>query len=94
VVQEFVRNFRARFGGETPDSMAALGYDSARVLLDAIRRAGTTDSAALRAAIAATRDFPGVTGTTTLDSERNATKAITVITIKDGHFEFVENIAP
>ena len=94
VVQDFVRSFQARFGGETPDSMAALGFDSARVLLDAIRRAGTPEGGALRAAIAATRDFPGVTGTTTLDAERNATKAITVITIKHGQFQFVENIAP
>jgi branched-chain amino acid transport system substrate-binding protein len=93
-VQEFVRRFRARFGGETPDAMAALGYDSAMVLADAIRRAGTIDGPAVRDAIAATRDYPGVTGNTTIDPERNATKSAVVITVKDGHFKFVEAIGP
>jgi branched-chain amino acid transport system substrate-binding protein len=93
-VQNFVKKFRARFAGETPDAMAALGYDSAMVLADAIKRAGTTDHTKLRAAIAATRNYEGVTGRTTIDSNRNATKSAVVITIKDGQFKFVESIAP
>ena len=64
-----VRKFRARFGGETPDAMAALGYDSAMVLAAAIRRAGTTEGARVRDEIAATKDYPGVTGVTTIDAE-------------------------
>ena len=93
-VQAFVKKFRARFANETPDAMAALGYDSAMVLADAIKRAGTTDHAKLRAAIAATKNYNGVTGLTTIDANRNATKAAVVITVKDGAFKFVESIAP
>jgi len=93
-VQSFVKAFQARNNGETPDAMAALGYDSAMVLADAIKRAGTTDGAKLRDAIAATKDFPGVTGITTLDEHRNATKAAVIITIKDGKFQYVETINP
>ena len=93
-VQSFVKKFRARFAGEIPDAMAALGYDSAMVLADAIKRAGTTDHSKLRAAIAATKNFNGVTGKTTLDSNRNATKAAVVITVKDGAFKFVQAINP
>jgi branched-chain amino acid transport system substrate-binding protein len=93
-VQGFVTKFRARFAGETPDAMAALGYDSAMVLADAIKRAGTTDHSKLRAAIAATRNYNGVTGRTTIDSNRNATKSAVVIAVKDGQFKFVETIAP
>src|SRR5690606_23305666 len=51
-VQEFVKNYKARFDNEVPDAMAALGYDSAYVLVDAIKRAGTTESTKLRDAIA------------------------------------------
>jgi branched-chain amino acid transport system substrate-binding protein len=94
IVQDFVKAFRARFGGETPDAMAALGYDSAMVLATAIKRAGTTDGAKVRDAIAATRDYPGVTGVTTIDADRNASKAAAIFTIKDGKFKFVESIAP
>jgi branched-chain amino acid transport system substrate-binding protein len=94
VVQDFVRKFRGRFGGETPDAMAALGYDSAMVLAAAVRRAGTTEGAKVRDQIAATRDYPGVTGHTTIDADRNASKAAAIFTVKGGKFVFVESIAP
>jgi branched-chain amino acid transport system substrate-binding protein len=93
-VQDFVKKFRARWSGETPDAMAALGYDSAMVLADAAKRAGTIDEPKLRDAIAATRDFEGVTGKTTLDANRNATKPAVIITVKDGKFKYVETINP
>ncbi|HTH47836.1 MAG TPA: ABC transporter substrate-binding protein [Candidatus Limnocylindria bacterium] len=93
-VQEFVKAFRARFNDETPDAMAALGYDSAMVLADAMKRAGTTDGAKVRDALAATKDYPCVTGKTTLDSARNASKAAVIITVKDGKFKYLETIQP
>jgi branched-chain amino acid transport system substrate-binding protein len=94
IVQDFVKKFQARWGGETPDAMAALGYDSAMVLVDAIKRAGTTDSAKLRDAIAATKDLDCVTGKTTLDAQRNPSKSAVIITVKDGKFKYVETISP
>jgi len=93
-VQDFVKRFKERFKGEVPDAMAALGYDSAMVLVDAIKRAGTTDGPKLRDAIAATKEFVGVTGKTALDEHRNANKPAVVITIKDGQFKYVETISP
>lgn len=93
-VQEFVAKYKAKHKGETPDAMAALGYDSVMVLVDAMKRAGTTDSAKLRDAIAATKDYSGVTGKTTLDANRNATKPAVILTIKDGKFKYVETVAP
>jgi branched-chain amino acid transport system substrate-binding protein len=93
-VKTFVSKFGARFDGKVPDAMAALGYDSAMVMIDAIRRAGTTEEPALRDAIAATKGFDGVTGITTMDKERNPTKSAVVIEVKDGKFKFVQNVAP
>ncbi|HXN35045.1 MAG TPA: ABC transporter substrate-binding protein [Opitutaceae bacterium] len=94
LVRGFVSRFQARYGGETPDAMAALGYDSAGVMVDAIRRAGSSEGPAIRDALAATRDYPGVTGVTTMDRERNASKAAVVIMVKDGKFKFVQSVAP
>jgi len=94
VVQKFVAAYKAKFNGETPDAMAALGYDSAMVLADAIRRAGTTDGPKLRDAIAATKGYAGVTGATTLDAQRNASKPAVIITVKDGKFKYLETVAP
>jgi branched-chain amino acid transport system substrate-binding protein len=93
-VSGFVERFRKRWNNEVPDAMAALGYDAAMVLADAIKRAGTTDSAKLRDALAATKNLPGVTGDTTLDAQRNASKAAVVIAVKDGQFKFLETVAP
>jgi branched-chain amino acid transport system substrate-binding protein len=93
-MQNFIKKFRARWDGETPDSIAALGYDAARLLFDAIKRAGTTESAALRDAIATTKDFSGATGRITIDKDRNATKSAVILTVKDGKFAYVETVDP
>jgi branched-chain amino acid transport system substrate-binding protein len=92
-VKKFVTAYQARFNGEAPDAMAALGYDSALVLADAIKRAGTTAAGPLKTALAAT-DFPGVTGRTKLDAQRDASKAAVIITVENGAFKFVETIDP
>lgn len=91
VVQEFLKKFK---NPEEADAMAALGYDSAMILVDAIKRAGTTDGPKLREAIAATKDYPGVTGKITLDEKRNANKPAVILTIKDGKFKYVETVTP
>jgi branched-chain amino acid transport system substrate-binding protein len=93
-VQDFVKRYRAKFAGETPDSLAPLAYDAMMILGDAIKRAGTTEGAKLRDALAATKDFPGVTGRTTIDSQRNASKSAVIVTVADGKVKFVETVAP
>jgi branched-chain amino acid transport system substrate-binding protein len=92
-VQNFVREFKATYD-ETPDAMAALGYDSAMILADAIKRAGSTDGAKVRDALAATKDFAGVTGEITIDANRNASKPAVILTITNGQFQYVETIKP
>ena len=93
-VTTFLAKFSQRWNKETPDAMAALGYDSAMVLVDAIKRAGTTEGPKLRDALAATKNYLGITGNTTLDDQRNATKSAVVITVKGGKFRFVETVSP
>jgi branched-chain amino acid transport system substrate-binding protein len=92
-VASFNERFRRRWSAGT-DALSALGYDSAQLLADAIRRAGTTESARLRDALAATKNFKGVTGTISLDAQRNATKSAVVLQVKGGRFVFVERVDP
>ena len=92
-----VASFHARFQKRwnmASNALCALGYDSAMMLIDAIKRAGTTDGPKVRAALAATKDFPGAAGTITLDAQRNPTKSAVVLTVKDGKFQFVTSVAP
>ncbi|MDD5140639.1 MAG: ABC transporter substrate-binding protein [Verrucomicrobiales bacterium] len=92
-VQDFVKKFKAKYK-ETPDAMAALGYDSAMILAAAMKSAGTTDGAKVRDALAAVKDFSGVTGKITMDANRNASKPAVILTIKNGEFKYVETISP
>lgn len=94
-IQNFVKAYQAKYN-VVPDSLAALAYDSAKVLADAIKRAGGTDSAKLKDAINATKDFKGVTGTITLDSSRNAIKPAVVLELNPATSKFVykETIYP
>jgi branched-chain amino acid transport system substrate-binding protein len=92
-IQKFVSEYKARYNA-VPDALAGLGYDSAMVLFDAIKRAGTTEGPKVRDAIAQTKEYPGVTGKITLDAERNANKPAVVLEIKDGKFLYRETITP
>ncbi len=93
-VREFVQKYEARFGAK-PDSLAALGYDSARVLVDAIKRAGTTEGPKLREAIAETKNFNGVTGMINLGPDRNPIgKKLVVLQITNGQLALKDVVDP
>jgi branched-chain amino acid transport system substrate-binding protein len=92
-VQKFVQSYRARFG-ETPSGLSACGYDAAKILCDAIARAGSTEPRAIRDALAATHDFPGVTGRITINEQHNAVKPATVVRAEAGEFKYVATISP
>ena len=92
-VQKFVADYKARYN-ILPDALAALGYDSMRVLADAITRAGGTESAKLRDAIAQTKNFPGITGSITIDKDRNPVKSAVVLKLQDGKFVYDTTIYP
>lgn len=92
-VVAFVDAYRNKYKAD-PDALVALGYDSVYLLADAMKRAGTTDPAKVTAALAATKDFPGVTGRITLDAHRNPTKPAVMLEVKNGKFSYVESIAP
>ncbi len=93
-VQTFVQKYLAKNGGVAPDSEAPLGYDAVMMIADAITRAGTTDGPKLRDALAATKNFPGVTGHITIDEQRNASKPVVIVAVRDGAPHFLQSIEP
>jgi len=92
-VRGFVATFKAHYGAG-PDALDALGYDAANVLFAAMDRAKSLDGAELARAIAATRDFAGVTGKITLDEGRNPVKSAVIIQVKNGQPHFVARVEP
>lgn len=93
-VTAFVEAYKKRYNGKVPDAMAALGYDSAMFLADAIKRAGSTDSKAIRDALAATKEFEAVTGKIAINAQRDAVKSAVILQVKDGKFKYLETVAP
>jgi len=92
-VQDFARLYQGKYGNR-PDNFAALGYDAARVVVDAIKRAGSVEPGAIRDALAQTKDFLGVSGSITIDAKRNASKPVLILAIKNERVQYFEKVNP
>jgi branched-chain amino acid transport system substrate-binding protein len=92
-VQKFVQTYRAKYGA-LPDALAALWYDGTRLLSRAIEQARSVEAARIRDALAATRDFEGVTGRISIDENRNASKSGVILKIDNGEPKMVQQITP
>jgi len=92
-VAKFVADYTQRYG-KKPDAIGAVAYDAAYIVADAIKRAGAPDHAKLRDALAATKDYKGVTGTISIDKDRNAVKPAVVVKIENGHENYITTINP
>jgi branched-chain amino acid transport system substrate-binding protein len=93
-VRAFVERYKARWNGEAPEGVSALGYDAMYLIAAAMERAGTTEGPRLRDQIAATKNFAGVTGKTTIDAKRNSEKPAVMLTVRNGRTEFFEQVTP
>jgi len=89
---DFALAFRNRYGRE-PDVFAALGYDSVRIVIEGIRKAGSTEGAAIRDAIAST-EFELATGTLRYEGSGDPVKSGVAVRIEDGAFVFDSFVDP
>lgn len=92
-VQGFVKKFQAKYG-QVPDALATLGYDAMGVLAAAMRTAKSLNGADIRDAIAATKNYPGVTGSISIDADRNAVKPAVVLKIENEKSAYVTTVNP
>ncbi|MBY0124219.1 ABC transporter substrate-binding protein [Bacillus sp. S/N-304-OC-R1] len=94
-IQKFVKAFGDKYDGKTPDAFNALGYDTVYMLVDAMKRAGTTsDSEKIKDALAATKDLALITGTITVDKNHHLIKSATVLEYVDGKQKFKTKVNP
>lgn len=91
-VQSFVKKYTEKFG-ITPNALAALGYDAAYILIDAIERAGSTDSNSIKAALMETNG-KFVTGNIRFNQQRRPVKSAVMLKIsKDATGKLVTEYA-
>ncbi len=93
VVQKFISEYKAAYK-KTPDGLAALGYDAMVLLADSMKKTKEITSKNIRDELAKTKDFKGVTGNITMDSNRNPVKSAVVIELVKGEHHFKEKIDP
>ena len=84
--QAFVRNYIAAYDSE-PSLFSALAYTSVQLLVDAISTAGSTDSAAIREALAGTNSFDTVLGSFAFDAVGDAVYDPIILIARDGAFQ-------
>ena len=92
LTQAYVKEYTAKFGSR-PDALAALGYDAAVLMVEAIKKAGSADPGKIRDAMA-TLKVKGVTGIVTFDANRNPVKSAVVIELKNGVQTYKETVNP
>jgi branched-chain amino acid transport system substrate-binding protein len=94
-VKKFIAAYQAEYKTPPENAFAGLGYDTLKLLADAIKRAGSADPKAIRTALQATKDLPGVTGAISYqEGSRIPQKGVTVILVKDGKFTLAQEVVP
>jgi len=91
--QAFVEAYKKEYG-QAPDAMAVLSYDGTNILIDAIKRANSVDPEKICEALAATKDYVAITGSTTLNGTHDAVKNVVIIEMKDGKQIFKATVKP
>jgi branched-chain amino acid transport system substrate-binding protein len=94
IAQKFTENWKKAYPAKEPNVNAALGYDAYLIVLDAIKRAGKAEPEAITEALAATKGFEGVTGSTTINATHDAEKPVGLVQIKDGKKTYIGSITP
>ena len=94
IARKFTENWAKAFPGKQPNALSAVAYDSYMLILDAIKRAGSDEPEKITAALAATKDFPGVTGNTTINDTHDAEKSVGIMQIRDGKRIFLTVVDP
>lgn len=88
----FIKEFKAKYS-ETPDGLAAAGYDAAMVLIAAMERSDLTPTS-IRDQIAKTAGFDGATGKITINKDRNADKDAFIVKVEGKTMKFVTLLGP
>jgi branched-chain amino acid transport system substrate-binding protein len=93
--KKFFADYQKEYGHDPENAFAGLGYDSVYLLVDAIKRAGSTDAQAIKTALENTKNFPGITGSITFSADSHVPqKGVTIIALKDGKYTLGAEVVP
>lgn len=93
VNKKFVEEYQKAYNAK-PDVFAALAYDSAKLVVNAIKEANSADPAKIAEAMAKTSGFKGVSGDVVFDESHNPVKSAVIIEHVDGKQTFKTKVNP
>ena len=91
--KEFVAAYEKVYQ-EKPDVFAALAYDSALLVAEALKNANSTEPAKIAEAMAKIKGLKGVSGSVTFDAKHDPVKSAVIIEYKDGKQVFKSKVDP
>jgi branched-chain amino acid transport system substrate-binding protein len=98
--REFIDRYQKAYG-YVPDDVAALTWDSIRIVQRAVQDCGKltgdfkTDRRCVRNALARIKEFDGITGKMTFTEDGDPVKCAVIVRISDaGEFEFYKSVCP
>lgn len=89
----FVKSYREKYG-TTPDGLAAMGYDATKILLQALASTKNISHDEIRQQLTKIKNFSGVTGSISIDQNRNGVKSGVILKVDGPNHHFVTTIAP
>ncbi len=92
--EKFLQAFKKEFPDKEPAGVSALGYDAYLLIIEAIKRANSTDPEKIKEEINKTKDFMGAAGVVNFDENRNAIKSAVIKQVKDGKFVYLDTVEP
>jgi branched-chain amino acid transport system substrate-binding protein len=92
--KEFIDKYKAQNKNSLPDMFAAQGYDAVMLIADAMKAANSSDPTVFRNQLAQTKDWSGVTGTITLQANREPIKSPVYILAVKNHQFVIKQVIP
>jgi branched-chain amino acid transport system substrate-binding protein len=84
---KFIEAYKAKNAGAEPGLFDAQGYDAVMLLADAMKRANSVDPKVFKDALAKTKNFEGVSGTISMQANREPIKSpLSLLVVKGGKF--------
>jgi branched-chain amino acid transport system substrate-binding protein len=94
-VKAFYAAYKAAYGRAPENAFAGLGYDAVGLVAQAIAKAGSAEPTKIRATLATTENFAGITGTVSYrPGSRIPDKSVAIIGVKDGRLSLAAELTP
>ena len=94
VAKRFTEAWKAAYPDKETNVNGALGYNTYFLILDAIKRANSSDPKAIAKALAETKDLPTALGLLSINATHDAEMPVGIIEYKDGKRVYVGEVTP